>query len=358
MALEEETGQSRSEAPTPRRREEARAQGQVAFSTDLTTGLLLLCGIVTLSLGGHALATALYQGIHFDLLHASGASLDAALAQNVFVGLFGRGLSLIGFFFAAILVASIAIPVLQVGFHLTPGLLGLRFDRISPAQGWSRLLSRNAVMKGLLSVLKVSAVAGVAIWVLKARGVQIASLGETGLVGAVEQAWSLVIRVGLAVAGTLVVLGVADYAFQYWRFEQSLWMTRQEVKEELKREEGDPLVKARIRKLQRAAAEKRMYQDVPKATVVITNPTHLAVALLYEAGAMGAPRVVAKGAGFVAQRIASLARQHGVPVLERKPVAQALFKSAEVGQEIPAALYVVVAEILAHVYRLRGLVRS
>src|SRR4051794_8795206 len=132
-------------------------------------------------------------------------------------------------------------------------------------------------------------------------------------------------------------------------------MTRQELKEEMKRDEGDPQIKARIRKLQREAAHKRMFQDVPTASVIVTNPTHLAVALRYERGSMAAPKVVAKGAGFVAKRIVALARTHGVPVVERKPVAQALFKAVKVGQEIPGALYYVVAEVMAFVYRLRGM---
>jgi flagellar biosynthetic protein FlhB len=148
---------------------------------------------------------------------------------------------------------------------------------------------------------------------------------------------------------------VLDYAYQRWRFELSLRMTRQEMKEELKRDEGDPQVKARIRRLQREAAQKRMLQEVPKATVIITNPTHLAIALRYEQGAMGAPRVVAKGAGFVAERIVELARKNWVPIVQRPPLAQVLFKAVQVNQEIPAELYVVVAEVLAYVYRLRGI---
>lgn len=357
MAQEEDVGQTRTEQPTPRRREEARAEGQVAFSGDLSTGLMLFCGVAALAIVGPAIAMGLYQATRSDLLHAVGADLDPLQAQHLFMGIWRRGLGMIGFFLAALVAAGLAIPMLQVGFQITPGMLGWRLDRLSPAKGWQRLLSAAAAVKGLAAVLKVAAIAGVAWWMLRGRGPEIVGLGEAPIVGAASQGWRLVIQLGLAIAGALVVIGLADYAFQRWRFEQSLRMTRQELKEELKREEGDPLVKARIRKLQREAAKKRMMQDVPTATVVLTNPTHLAVALRYEAGAMAAPRVVAKGAGFIAQRIAELARQHGVPVLERKPLAQALFKAVHVGQEIPAALYMVVAEVLAHVYRLRGMVR-
>ncbi len=358
MALEEEFGQTRTEAPTPRRREEARAEGQVAFSNDLTTGLVLLTGIAALAMGGQAVAAALYRGLQRDWLHLPAFDLDPARAQGIFTGMLGNGLEILGFFLAILVVAGVAVPALQVGFQLTPGLMALRWDRISPAQGWSRFLSQGAFLKGLIAVFKVAAIALVTWWVLRDRLVQIAGLSDAPLVTATSVGWRLIVQLGLAVAGALVVLGLADYAYQRWRLEQSLRMTRQELKEELKREEGDPMVKARIRKLQRAAAQKRMFQDVPKATVVLTNPTHLAVALRYDAGAMAAPRVVAKGAGFVAERIVALARQHGVPVLERKPIAQALFKAVNIGQEIPAALYVVVAEVMAQVYRMRGFVRS
>ena len=169
-----------------------------------------------------------------------------------------------------------------------------------------------------------------------------------------SSAWRLLIRIALGLAGTLLVIGVADYVFQRWRFEQTLYMSRQEVKEELKREEGNPQVRARIRKLQRENAQRKMFHQVQHATVVVTNPTHLAVALQYEAGAMAAPKVVAKGADHIAKRIVMLRARHGVPVVERKPLAQALYKTVKLDQPIPFALYVVTAEIMAYVYQLKN----
>src|SRR5581483_11497751 len=162
--------------------------------------------------------------------------------------------------------------------------------------------------------------------VLRGRAGMVASLGQDGLAFAAAQGWSLVLRLALAVAAALVLIGVGDYLFQRWRREQSLRMTRQELKEELKREEGDPHIKGRMRKLQRELAQRRMMAEVPKATVVITNPTHLAVALRYDRGRRGAPRVLAKGRGHVARRIEALARRHAVPVVENIPVARAVFR--------------------------------
>jgi flagellar biosynthetic protein FlhB len=150
------------------------------------------------------------------------------------------------------------------------------------------------------------------------------------------------------------MLAVLDYGFQRWQFEKRLMMTKQEVKEEFKQTEGDPLIKSRVKSLQREMARKRMMADVPKADVVITNPTELAVALRYHSGEMDAPKVLAKGAGFLAAKIRELAKEHGVAIVEDKPLAQALYKSVEVGQSVPYALYAAVAEVLAYVYRLKG----
>jgi flagellar biosynthetic protein FlhB len=196
----------------------------------------------------------------------------------------------------------------------------------------------------------------VAWWVLAGRSEQIAGLGQgvsPSLRGIVVQGWELVLRTALAIAGALAAIAVLDYILQRLRFERSLRMTREEVKEEIKREEGDPQVKARIRRLQRDAAQRRMLRAVPTASVIITNPEHVAVALQYDRATMPAPRVVAKGAGRVAKRIIELGRKSAVPVVERKPLAQALFRTVEVGREIPAGLYFVVAEVLAFVYRQR-----
>ncbi|MBI3408761.1 MAG: flagellar biosynthesis protein FlhB [Planctomycetes bacterium] len=355
---QEELGQTRTEAPSPRRREEARAEGQVAFSADLTTGVMLLVGLSALALGARAMAGGMLGSVQLGFLNSALPDLGPLEAQDLFAGLFWRGLEIAGVFLGILVVFGVAAPALQVGFHVAPGLLGLNLQRLSPANGWARLFSMGGWVRGLTALLKVAAVGLVVYWVLKGKIDQIPQLNEWRLAGTAGQAWALVIRVGIAVAVALVVLGLADYAYQRWRQEQSLMMTRQEVKEELKREEGDPQIKARIRKLQREAAKKRMFQDVPRATVIVTNPTHLAVALRYDRDVMAAPKVIAKGAGFVAQRIVELGRKHGVPVVARKPLAQALFKAVKVGQEIPATIYYLVAEVLAFVYRMRGMMPS
>jgi flagellar biosynthesis protein FlhB len=353
--MAEEVAQNRTETATPRRREEAREQGQVAHSRELTVSLVLLAGLAALALAGGTIGPGLIEQIRHDFwLSSKVADFQPETVQALVGSSLSRGLELLSFLFAIVIAAAVASSALQVGFQVTPVVLALQWERLSPVAGWSRLFSTNSSVVGLVTLFKIATVGIVAYCVIKGPVQHLGNLQQCSLAVVLHQAWSTMIQLGMAVAGALVVVGAVDYAWQWWRLEQSLRMTKQEVKEEVKRDEGDPQFKARIRKLQRQAAQKRMLQDVPTATVVVTNPTHLAVALRYERGSMPTPVVVAKGAGELAHRIAELARRHSVPVLERKPVAQALFKSVKVGQQIPATLYQVVAELLAYVYRLRA----
>jgi flagellar biosynthetic protein FlhB len=352
--MADEFDQSKTEAPTLRRREEAREQGHVAFSSELAAGLLLLAGVLALWYGAHTLTEDMMLSLRLTILTlASPGEFGFEQSRAFIVALVGRGMESLGVFWGLLFLVGLGVGAMQVGFHFLPDLLGPRWEKLSPAQGWKRIFSFAAVMRGVMALVKVAAIIALAAWILRGRTTQIMTFGDGQLSTAAVQGWNIAIRLALACAAGLVLVGVADYAFQRWRYEQALRMTRQELKEEVKREEGDPQMRARLRKMQREMSRKRMMQDVPRSTVVITNPTHLAVALRYERGRMAAPRVVAKGAGFVAMRIVELARRHAVPVVERKPIAQALFKAVKVGQEIPAALYYTVAEILAYVYRLR-----
>jgi flagellar biosynthetic protein FlhB len=351
--MAEHNGQTRTEAPTQRRREEARNQGQFAFSSELGNGAQLLAGVLALAWGGRSLAASLLDVMRVDLSAIDRFELSVDQVPGLAAWLFMRAAGAVGFFVGFVLVMGLVVSTVQVGFQVTPELLGLRWNRLSPAAGWSRMFSVAASVRGLMAVLKVVALAWVAWWVLRGRGPLIANLSELTLATALAQTWDIMMRLALAAGAALVLIGLADYVVQRVRHEQSLRMTREELKEELKRDEGDPQTRARLRRAARQIAHQQMMHDVPSATVVITNPTHLAIALRYERGVTAAPRIVAKGAGAVAHRIVSLARSHAVPVIERKPLAQALFKTVKVGQEIPAALYYAVAEVLAYVYRLR-----
>jgi flagellar biosynthetic protein FlhB len=351
MADESEFDQ-RTEPATPRRREEAAEQGQFALSTELNTGIIMIVGAGGLAFLATSLGNALLWQTRIDLAGAAAFDFSVERVRHQLGSLFGNGLAVIGLLLGLLFAAAIAVNVAQVGFRVNPGRLSLDWNRVSPLH-FNRFLSWSKMVRGLILLLKLLAVALVAWWILRHRGSELAHLGDANLASAVARSWVFVLRMTIGLAATLLVIGIIDYVWQRWQFERSIRMTKQELKEEFKRDEGDPQIKARMRKLQRDNAQRRMFRDVPEATVIVTNPTHLAVALRYEAGKMTAPKVVAKGRGFVAQRIIRLARRYNVPVIERKPLAQALFKTVKIGREIPLGLYLVVAELLAHVYRLK-----
>lgn len=251
------------------------------------------------------------------------------------------------------MVAGVAANLLQVGFLFTLHPVTPDFNKINPASGFKRIFSRRAVAELVKSIAKVTIVGFVAYTAIRDEIVTFPTLigrAPIQVVGIVaEMVSTVLLRVGLS----MLVLALLDFMYQRWEFEQSLRMTKQEVKDEMKQTEGNPEIKSRIRQKQREMARRRMMQDVTKADVVVTNPTHYAVALEYKQGVMEAPRVLAKGQGFLALRIREIAAEAGVPVVENPPVARQIFRLADVGQTIPADLYQSVAEILALVYRLK-----
>lgn len=350
-----EEGQDRTEPASPRRREEARKQGQVAFSPDFVGSALLLGGVLGLTWFGPSMANQLSILTEESFRRPLPIDLDVADAATLLTRLFVRWVILIGPILGLLLAVSFGVSVAQVGFHVTPERLELDFEKLSPANGMGKLFSVAALVKGLLAIIKIAVLIALLWGVLRPRVGAFASLGSTDVFTASTMAWDLVLRLALYLAVGFTVIGVADYVYQRYRFEQSLRMTRQEVREEVKREEGDPHIKARIRQVLRETSQRRMLGQVPRATVVVTNPTHYAVALRYERRVMRAPVVIARGAGVLARRIIERAREYGVPVLERPALARALYQSVEVDREIPAELFVALAEVIAFVFRLRGL---
>jgi flagellar biosynthetic protein FlhB len=353
--MAEDLGQSRTEAPTPRRREEVRAQGRVVVSMELATGLLLLVAVGVLWFGSRGMGTDLLQTVRSGILCSSVRELGQQQTRDLLAHLLMRGMQLLQALFGLLVVVSFGVMVAQAGFRVLPALAAPNWERVNPAAGLGRMFSLPALLRGGAATAKVALTLVLASILMKGRFSRLAAFNQQGLPDTTAQTWDMVLILILTVAVAFTLVGAVDYVLQRLRFEASLRMTREELKEEIKREEGDPHIKIRIRKLARELSQRRMMRDVPRATVVVTNPTHLAIALRYDKVALGAPRVVAKGAGYVARRIVETARRHGVPVVERKPVAQALYKAVQVGQEIPAALYQAIAEVLAYVYRLRGL---
>lgn len=346
--------ESKTEDPTPRRREEARRQGQVPFSAELVGSLVLLAGVVGLGYIGPSLWTAMRQVFRYDLATSFRDDLDSATATELIARTAFRVLVALLPFLAALLAVGVLASVAQTGFQINTEKLAPDPDRLNPANGVGRLFSVGALVKGLLTLVKVAALALVAYLIIEGRAGVLTALSRDRLGYAAPAAWALVERLALYMSVAVAAVAVFDYLYQRYKFEQSLKMTKEEVKREFKEEEGDPQVKARIRQFARERLKRKMLAEVPKATVVITNPTHYAVALRYDPRAGdAAPVVVARGTGAFALRIARAARESGVAVVERPPLARALVGVKE-DTAIPAALFRAVAEVLAFVYKLRG----
>jgi flagellar biosynthetic protein FlhB len=350
---EEVDQESKTEDPTPRRREEARKQGQVPFSAELVGSLVLLAGVLGLTYLGPKVWDGLTAVFRTDLPRAFRAEFGTAEAAELIGATIVRGVIALAPFFGLLVAVGFLASVVQVGLQFNTEKLAPDFDKLNPANGLGRLFSVGALVRGGLTLLKVAALAGVGYFVVKGRAGVILSLDRATVPAAARAAWEVVLRLALYLSAAVVAVALLDYVYQRRRFEQSLRMTKEELKRELREEEGDPQIKARVRQLQRERSRRRMMAEVPKATVVVTNPTHYAVALRYDPKRDAAPVVVAKGTGLLAKQVADLARRSGVPVLERPPLARALHGLKE-GQAIPGVLFRAVAEVLAFVYRLRG----
>jgi flagellar biosynthetic protein FlhB len=344
----------KTEAPTPRRREEARERGQVVKSTDLTASIALLGAMVSLNYFGPDLLREMIgmtrQMLTFSISDAIATSSmqEMALTGLIFMAKLTIPVCLI------MTVVAVVITMAQVGFMLTFHPLMPSFSKINPISGFQRMLSMESAIKMGLNLIKVGLIGVVAYMTIKSKLGQILNLSGMGTWQIVGLSGELIFMLGVRMAVVLLVLAIFDYGVTWFQNEKKLRMSKQELKEEMRRMEGDPLVKERRRRVARQLMAQRMQHAVPKADVVITNPTELAIALKYDSETMAAPKVIAKGADHLAARIRQIAIKNGIPIVERKPLARAIYKTVEVGQEIPPAYYKAIAEILAYVYELTG----
>ncbi len=347
--------EEKTERPTPRKRERVRQRGQVPRSQELSSAVVLVCGLVALRMFLPRMADA-FQELFWKLWSAFPEVTAGELGWGwVFRTAALGGAAAVWPVMGVGVVAALAVNLAQVGFLFSLHPLAWRLDRLNPFQGAQRLLSRRTVVEGAKALMKMVIVAGVCYgtfrghleeMVASAAGAQLG----TGVGSVAAVAGAMFTRCAVL----LLVLAAADYLFQRYEHEMQLRMTRQELKEEHKETEGLPEVRQRIRQRQRQMARVRMMQQVPRADVVVTNPVHYAVALSYRPERMAAPMVVAKGRQEMARRIVECARRAGVPLVENPPLAQALYRAVEVGALIPPQLYQAVAEILAMVYRMRS----
>jgi flagellar biosynthetic protein FlhB len=359
---EHDDREQRTEEATPRRREEARDRGQVALSTELVSATSLAAGLAVLLFcgGGLVQAVALHARATFGALGTLGREeLDPGSAAGILRG----SLSDVAGPLCLVVLPVVALAALaafaQVGLRIAPRAIEIDPGKIDPVRGAQRLFGARSWVRTALAALKVALVSAVVAAVAWSNVPEIVRVGTNELGPLLAALGRVALHAAVAAVVAIVALGLLDLVFQRFQLRRDLRMTRQELKEEHRLTEGDPHVRARIRQIQREVARRRMLADVPRATVVVTNPTHVSVALRYEpeeaAARPHAPVVVAKGVDHLAWRIRELATENGVVCHEDVPLARALYAQVAVGQEIPEELYAAVAAVLSHVYRLRGI---
>ncbi|HEX3998311.1 MAG TPA: flagellar biosynthesis protein FlhB [Pirellulales bacterium] len=349
----EQSGEKTQDA-TPHRRQQAREEGRVAQSQDLAAAIILLIGLSTLMMMGSRLAEFMANLTQQQLGAGAWLSTDASVfchqARDIMASL---GTAIIPLF-AVVWLAAVAAHLVQIGFVLAPNQAAPDLMRLDPLQGLQRLFSLSSLVRLGMGIVKIAIVTAVAFWVLYGRQKEIFAAAALDVPQIAKLLISIVMWTAIKIAAALVILALLDYLYQRLKFEQDLRMTRDEVREEMRNLQGDPQIISRRRAVQRQLVLNRLNKTVPKADVVITNPTELAVAIQYDSATMNAPILVAKGAGLLAARIRKLALESGVPIVERKPLAQAIYKDVDLNRPIPDTMYAAVAEVLAYVYQLKG----
>jgi len=344
----------RTEPATPRKRDEARKKGQVSRSQEVNYALILLSSVIGLYfLSEHILDHTSRTIVHYfqDLL-----SFD--LSRTGIVDFLVRAswetIKIFLPFSLLLVVVGFASNLLQVGFMMTGEPLVPKWDRINPLSGFGRIFSWRGLAELLKSILKIAAVSAASYFTLKKHLPRFFTLSHSSAGGILIVFGDVLFLLAIRCVLVLLIIALLDFAFQRWQYEKDLRMSVQEVKEEMKELYGDPMIRQRVRQIQRQMAQQRMMARIPEAEVVVTNPTHYAVALAYERMQMAAPTVVAKGKGYVALRIREIAQRHAVPIVEDPELARALYNSVEIGTTIPEVLYQAVARVLAYVYRLKA----
>jgi len=347
--------EDKTEKATPRRRKKAREKGQVIKSRELSSSVILIIILLILK---YALPNKIVGYTHFMKPFLTDYIIDmnlynlsnlATLNRNLYIMLFNFLLPILG----GAVVVSILINFIQVGALFTTEPIRITPNRLNPVEGLKRIFSKRAVVELLKGILKISLVIYIVYLNFKSKAKFIPLLMDMEIVDGMRFIGGLVFDVSIKVGIALLILSIGDYLYQWWEYERNLMMSKEDIKEELKQTEGNPLIKSRIKQIQRQMTMRRMIQEIPEADVVITNPYHLAVAVKYDSEKHLAPIVVAKGANIIAEKIKEVAKINDVEVVENKPLAQLLYKNVEIGDVIPEELYQTVAEILAFVYNLK-----
>ena len=342
----------RTEEATQTRRDEFRKRGQVAYSRELASALFLLVA----SMGVFVLAKFFFKELYEVFQFSLGPDMVvSARTGDIFTAMVFAGeklLLLISPVMGVAVIVGVGAQVIQTGFLQVEDAFSLKLEKLDPIQGLARMFSLKNLVEGFKALLKLILIFSIVALVVKSEMIKVPYILQFSVEQMFTYMGTVTVKLLGSIGGAMAVLSAADYFFQRWDTEKKMMMTKQEVKEENKSREGDPLIKSRIRRVQREMANRRMMQKVPTADVIITNPTHIAIALKYGAD-LPAPQVIAKGADLVAEKIKEIAREHNIPVVENKPLARTIFKTLKIGQVIPRELFVAVAEVLSYVYKLR-----
>ena len=353
-------GGEKTEEPTAKKLEDARKEGQVAKSKEIANafGILALFVILKVYLGTMgtrfiALFSAVYNQLP-DVTKMYNGDLPVAALQTIIRGMMVQLIIIVAPVFLVGFLVAFVCDVAQVKWKPTGKPLQPKFSKLNPIKGFGRIFSSNSLMELLKSALKLILIGYMVYSYLKGRVDQIYLLYGISLKQAIGLIGEIVVDLGIRIAAVYMVIALLDFAYQKWKFKEDMKMTKQEVKDEYKNQEGDPQVKSKQKQRMREASMRRMMQQLPEADVVITNPTHYAVAIKYDPDIYDAPYVLAKGENYLAQRIKDVAREHDIEIVENKPLARMLYANVEIGELIPPELYQAVAEVLAFVYHLKG----
>ena len=351
--MAEDTGQERTEQPTPRRIQQAREKGQVPTSRELNTMLMMLIAGASIMFVGPGIVGDLLQMFKQHLNISRENIFDATSMPVLLEDAIINALITLSPFFTLMVFSALAGPLMMGGVTFSTKALSFKWDKLNPITGMGRVFSKKGLVELVKALLKFIIIGTTAILFLYSEADTYLGLGNEPLVQALSHTADLLVWSFLAIASVLVFIALIDVPFQIFDYTQQLKMTFQEIKDENKDTEGNPDVKGRLKNTQREIAQRRMMTEVPKADVIITNPEHYSVAIKYEADGMRAPIVVAKGVDIMAMQIRTIAREHEVPILQAPPLARALHHTTDIDEEIPAALYLAVAQVLAYIFKLR-----
>jgi flagellar biosynthetic protein FlhB len=345
----------KTEKATPKKKQDARKKGQVFQSKEISSAFVLLFIFIGLKLFGGFMTDEIK--VFTKSMFSNFNNIESVYSINGLTQLVIRTMVLIfkvmGPIMAIALVTALAVEYAQVGVLFTTETLKFKLERLSPISGLKRIFSLRAVVELVKSIVKLVFVGYVAYSFIKGQSDNVLNIMNMDAIGISTYIASTSLDLAIRICIVMVFIGAVDYIYQWYDYEKNLRMTKQEIKEEYKQVEGNPEIKSKIKQKQREMSMRRMLQDVPKADVVITNPTHFAVAIKYDDKVSSAPIVIAKGQDFLAQRIKETARENKVEIVENKPLARALYDAVNIGQEIPQELYQAVAEVLAFVYSLK-----